>query len=64
MPVTIRQTGNEWLIEVQGESLAAACTEAQAQELAKQWAAKLKWVASWRFAPGMENAIIVGSGEA
>ena len=51
MSVTIRQAGNEWLIEVQGEPVATACTEAEAQELAEQWTAKLKWRASCRFAP-------------
>ena len=51
MSVTIRQAGSEWLIEVQGEPVAAACTEAEAQELAEQWTGKLKWRASFRFAP-------------
>jgi hypothetical protein len=51
MSVTIRQAGNEWLIEVQGEPVAAACTEAEAQELAEQWTAKYKWRPSFRFAP-------------
>jgi hypothetical protein len=51
MSVTIRQAGNEWLIEVQREPVAAACTEAEAHELAEQWTAKLKWRASCRFAP-------------
>jgi hypothetical protein len=50
MSVTIRQAGNEWLIEVHGESVGTASTEAQAQVLADHWAAKLKWVATWRFA--------------
>ena len=51
MSVTIRQDGDQWLIEVQGEPVAAECTEAEAQELAEQWTAKLKWRASFRFAP-------------
>jgi hypothetical protein len=51
MSVTIRQAGNEWLIEVQGEPVAAGCTEAEAQELAEQWTAKLKWRATCRFTP-------------
>ena len=51
MSVTIRQAGSEWLIEVQGEPVATACAEAEAQELAEQWTAKLKWRASLRFAP-------------
>jgi hypothetical protein len=49
MSVTIRQAGNEWLIEVRGEPVGKAGTEAEAQALADQWIAKLKWVASWRF---------------
>jgi hypothetical protein len=49
MSVTIRQAGNEWLIEVHGELVEAASTEAEAQVLADRWTAKLKWVASWRF---------------
>jgi hypothetical protein len=49
MSVTIRQAGNEWFIEVQGESVGTASTEAEAQVLADQWTAKLKWVAIWRF---------------
>ena len=51
MAVTIRQAGNQWLIEVHGKSVATASTEAEARVLADQWAAKLKWVPSWRFAP-------------
>jgi hypothetical protein len=51
MSVAIRQAGSEWLIEVQREPLAAACTEAEAHELVEQWTAKLKWRASCRFAP-------------
>jgi hypothetical protein len=49
MFVTIRQAGNEWLIEVRGEPIGTASTEAEAQELADQWTAKLKWVSTWRF---------------
>ena len=49
MSVIIRQAGNEWLIEVQGEAVGTASTEAEAQVLAAKWTAKLKWVASWRF---------------
>jgi hypothetical protein len=49
MSVAIRQAGNEWLIEVQGEPVGTARTEAGAQALADQWTAKLKWIASWRF---------------
>lgn len=51
MSVTIRQAGNEWLIEVKGEPIGTASTEAEAQELADQWTAKLKWVATWASAP-------------
>jgi hypothetical protein len=49
MSVTIRQAGNEWLIEVHGKPVGTASTEAEAHVLAGQWIAKLKWVASWRF---------------
>jgi hypothetical protein len=49
MSVTIRQAGNEWLVEVRGEPIGTVSTEADAQVLADQWTAKLKWVASWRF---------------
>jgi hypothetical protein len=49
MSVTIRQAGNVWLIEVKGEPVGTASTEADAQVLADQWTAKQKWVASWRF---------------
>ena len=34
MSVTIRQAGNEWLIDVKGEPIGTASTEAEAQELA------------------------------
>jgi hypothetical protein len=51
MSVAIRQAGNEWLIEVHGKPVGTASTEAEAHVLADQWTAKLKWVASWRFAP-------------
>jgi hypothetical protein len=51
MSVTIRRADTEWLIEVQGEPVAAGSTEAEAQELAEQWTANLKWRASCRFAP-------------
>jgi hypothetical protein len=49
MSVTVRQAGNEWLIEVHGKPVGMASTEAEAHVLADQWIAKLKWVASWRF---------------
>ena len=49
MSVNIRQAGNEWLIEFKGEPIGKASTEAEAQELADYWIAKLKWVATWRF---------------
>lgn len=44
MSVTIRQADNEWLIEVKGEPIGTASTEAEAQELADYWTAKLKGV--------------------
>lgn len=47
MSVTIRQAGSQWLIEVEGEPVGTASTEAEA--LADQWIEKLKWVATWRF---------------
>jgi hypothetical protein len=49
MSVTIRQAGNEWLIEVDKELIGTASTEAEAEVLADQWTARRKWVASWRF---------------
>jgi hypothetical protein len=49
MSVATRQAGNEWLVEVRGEPIGTVSTEAEAQVLADQWTAKLKWVASWRF---------------
>jgi hypothetical protein len=49
MSAAIRQAGNEWLVEVHGEPIGRASTEAEAQVLADEWTAKLKWVASWRF---------------
>jgi hypothetical protein len=49
MSATIRQAGNKWLVEVRGEPIGTVSTEAEAQVLADQWTAKLKWVASWRF---------------
>ena len=49
MSATIRQAGNEWLIEDHGGPVGTASTEAEAQVLADQWTAKLTWVASWRF---------------
>ena len=51
MSVTMRQAGDEWLVEVHGKPVGTASTEAEARALADQWTAKLKWVASWRFAP-------------
>ena len=52
MSVTIRQAGNEWLIEVHGELVNQASTEAQAQVLADHWAAKLNGVEKWFFCRG------------
>lgn len=51
MSVTMRQAGNEWLVEVHGKSVGTASTEAEARVLADQLITKRKWVASWRFAP-------------
>jgi hypothetical protein len=49
MSVATRQAGNEWLIEVHGEPVGTANTEAEAQVLVDQWTDKPKWVATWRF---------------
>lgn len=49
MSAAVRQAGDEWLVEVHGEPIGRASTEAEAQVLADEWTAKLKWVASCRF---------------
>ena len=49
MPVTVREAGNEWVVEADGELIGTAKTKAEAQELADQSTTQRKWVASWRF---------------
>ena len=51
MAVTVRNAGDQWLVEVDGELIGTASTEAEALVLAGQCTAQRKWVASWRFGP-------------
>src|SRR4051812_22383690 len=50
MPVEIRQMGPRWSIEVEGQAVGSAFTEAEARELAEQWDKKLM-----SLAPGGET---------
>ena len=49
MSATVRNAGNQWLVEVDGELIGTASTEVEALVLAEQCIAQRKWVASWRF---------------
>ena len=49
MSATVRNAGHQWLVEVDGELIGTASTEAEALVLAEQCTAQRKWVASWRF---------------
>jgi len=49
MPATVRSAGHQWIVEVDGELIGTASTEAEALVLAEQCIAQRKWVASWRF---------------
>ena len=51
MPAAVRNVGDQWLVEVDGELVGTASTEAEALTLAEQCNAQEKWVASWRFGP-------------
>ena len=51
MPAAVRNAGNQWLVEIDGELVGTASTEAEALVLAEQCTAQRKWVASWRFGP-------------
>jgi len=55
MSVTMRQAGNEWLVEVNGQVVGRANTKAEAEMIAAQQRKKLKWVASWRFSPAQPS---------
>jgi len=45
----VRSAGHQWIVEVDGELIGTASTEAEALVLAEQCIAQRKWVASWRF---------------
>ena len=49
MDVTVRNAGHQWLVEVDGDLIGTANTEAEALVLAEQCTAQRKWIASWRF---------------
>ena len=51
MDVTVRNAGHQWLVEVDGELIGTASTEAEALAFAEQCNAQETWVASWRFGP-------------
>jgi hypothetical protein len=51
MAVTVGNDGHQWLVEVDGELIGTASTEAEAITLAEQCNARETWVASWRFGP-------------
>ena len=48
MTVQIRRAGNEWLVEVKGESIGIAGSATEARELAEYWAKRLDCVATLR----------------
>ena len=41
MTVEIRHAGNEWLVEVKGETIGTAESASEARELAEYWAIRL-----------------------
>ena len=57
MAVTVRNAGHQWIVEVDGELIGTASTEAEALASAEQCTAQEKWVSSWRFGPlvGLES---------
>jgi hypothetical protein len=61
MSATVRNAGHQWLVEVDGELIGAASTEAEALVLAEQCIAQRKWIASWRF--GSQRVDLVESEE-
>ena len=51
MSATVRHAGHQWLVEVDGELIGTANTEAEALVLAEKCTTQRKWIASWRFGP-------------
>ena len=49
--VEVRQTIDEWLIEVRGEVIGRAETSCEAEALAGFWRARIECVARWRMDP-------------
>ena len=59
MAVTVRNAGDQWLVEADGELIGTASIEAEALVLAEQCTAQRKWIASWRF--GWQPVDVAGS---
>ena len=47
MTVQIRQAGNEWFVEVSGQSIGSAESSAEARALADYWEARIECIARW-----------------
>ncbi len=49
MTIIVRNIGDSWTVEVDGNIVGQANTEANVEALVSSWRAKQPWVASWRF---------------
>lgn len=48
MTVEIRQAGDQWLVEVYGQTIVSAGTRGEAEALGAFWKQRLKCIARWR----------------
>ena len=57
MTVEIRQTGDQWSVEVRGASIGVAQSQAEARDLAEYWQARLQAVGHWRSHPRRQSRL-------
>lgn len=49
MTIIVKNKGELWTVEIDGQRIGEANTETSAEALIAAWRAKQPWVASWRF---------------